>query len=72
MRDCRISYGEPIEELVYACNCKEIKLENVQIEGVKGKLVKSWGNVGKLTCENVSGVEIGVVETNEEWNFQVI
>ena len=72
MRDCSISYEEPIDAFAYVCNCKEIKLENVQLNGVKGKLVKSWGNFGKLTCENVSGAEIGVVGTNEEWNFQVI
>lgn len=72
MKNCSIAFEEPIKELIYACNCKEISLSNVKVEGVKGKLVKSWGNLGTVKCENVSGVEIGVVETDEKWDFQVI
>lgn len=72
MKDCSVSYEEPVDQFIYAKNCKEINLENVKVEGVKGELVKSWGNLGEFKCENVSGVELAKVETDEEWNFQVI
>ena len=72
MKNCSISFEEPIDKLIYAGNCRGIELKDVTVDGVKGELVKSWGNVENVKCENVAGVKIATVEADEEWNFQVI
>ena len=72
MKNSSVSYEEPVDRLIYACNCAAITLSDVAIEGVKGELVKSWGNVGDIRCENVSGAKIAKAEATEEWNFPVV
>ena len=72
LKDVNISFAKQVDAFIYACNCKEIFLSNVTIKGVKDSLIKSWGNIGKIQCDNVTGVEISTVETNAQWNFQVI
>lgn len=65
-KDVKITFVEEVDACIYACNCKEIVLSNVAIEGVKEALIKSWGNVEKVTCENLVGIKNSTIDTDED------
>ncbi len=69
MSDCTVGFTEPVEQMIYAGNWREISLRRVAVSGVVGAAVKSWDKGGSLHCEEVTGIEPAVEYTDEVWSF---
>ena len=65
-----IAFREPVKEFVRAHMYKNIILDNVKVENVDGVLVRSWGNDGDLTVNNLTAdvdMENLVVAADEDF-----
>ena len=65
LESCRIAFAGPQREFIRAAHVESLRLRDVEVEGVAGPCVRSWGGVAPVDAQGLSGV-IPVIETADE------
>ena len=68
--DIHTEYGGVVPEIASRCHTEVIN--GIMKESLKEALIKSWGNVEKVTCETLVSIKNSTIDTDEDWNFKVI
>jgi hypothetical protein len=70
--NCSIAFGEPQKEFIRGAFPGRFVLRNVDVKGVHGPLLRSWGGEAKLETENVTGIEIKTERATDPFHVKAI
>ena len=73
LKDCEISFAQPVAELVRGAEIGRLTLENVTVTGVEGPLLRLWGDFRPtVRAKNLRGVSEAVVPGEGQFDVKGI
>jgi hypothetical protein len=72
LKDCDITFAKETDCAIRSGNFERIDVDNVTLKNVKGALIKSYGEPGKIIVNGVDGVKEICTVTNEKFESESI
>lgn len=72
LRDCSISFSADVPEFIRGANVRSLTLENVNVKGVTGPLLRTWQGETDVKANNLKGVGVDVEKGHGIWNAGAI
>lgn len=72
LNDCAVSFRTPQPEFIRAAHLGNLTLEKVQVKGVKGPCIRSWGGETKIKSVETSGIDQSVKPADKPFSTPCI